>query len=396
MSVFLNNNLNATLPVLAYPFKGENLIGYLLRLDNLNGLLPGTIIKYALRRKKPVRIKDLGDILKIEKEIDTCVLSDLLSMSEDLIRNLMISQIFKRLYRYSSWRISISHPLDLIRVCPLCIEEWKLPNMFLLYDLWSCPVHNVHLVNRCSCGRKIDLSISNKPLICSRKECGKSYNSMIELMNDEGKFFLYKTLEEIFSNDIPLVRSNEKVIKGLKERVNFLTQIKNEAIKCIRKSIISNGNEIELQYDFGKFNTRSLLHLEFLVSIMEEYRLSPYQFYSFKIPRYVEIKSYIKEVKVIKMTYIYGTDVMSDAQLHLQENHIGVLAQLDEELDLSSKFERKSIHGKVNIECDYYMVALRFIISQSRYRCDKYYISELEIEDIKYNNDLFFTIELVK
>ena len=47
--VFIQNNeWKRTLPILNLPFQVESLIGYLLRLDYINGFTPGTLLKNAL------------------------------------------------------------------------------------------------------------------------------------------------------------------------------------------------------------------------------------------------------------------------------------------------------------------------------------------------------------
>lgn len=65
-----NNSWHKTLPVISVPFFGESLFGYLLRVENINGLVPGDIIRTVVPitlidpRKNPFLISIYKHLLK--------------------------------------------------------------------------------------------------------------------------------------------------------------------------------------------------------------------------------------------------------------------------------------------------------------------------------------------
>lgn len=276
-----------TLANLELPFIGESLIGYLLRMDYINKLPPGRIIELCYYFNKHKLNSTYERIRHFERHYLYTTVSRLLNIPEHYLYELSFRCIEKKLYNYNSSFSSRCLNFEL-KICPICIQEWKIPIIFFMKNINTCLIHGVKLIDRCTCGKHIDIFKSESVLCCSNKSCEKPYIELVENQNfyDMGIQYCIQSIYSTYLQDhTPFVHYNEKVITRLNKRIEFLDRIRIKATNYIRKTfpIIMYVQKNILGRHNGKYPEKRF-YFPSIITILFEFSITPYQFLNLNIP----------------------------------------------------------------------------------------------------------------
>ncbi|GEM_PF-4564528 len=120
------------LPKLILPFKGESLIGYLLRIAYVNDLVPSALIKELTTKNIYNEFLKTEDLELLEINIDIPRLSIMLNIPIKLIQDMTLCNIRKKIYRYNCYKSKKSFKYGNLKICPVCLEERKIPQVFII------------------------------------------------------------------------------------------------------------------------------------------------------------------------------------------------------------------------------------------------------------------------
>lgn len=307
-----NESWSNTLPTIDYPFAGESLIGYLLRLDYINGFSPGIVLRMCLIKGHKVNITKERNVELIEELIDIKKLSVITNTPEQVIKSMMISQIRKRIYRFNNYRTKELLHYTRIRICPICIQEWKIPIFNILPHIHTCLIHGTQLINQCWCGKNINLIEGKGKLSCHNIACQKNYIDLVEKIDRGYSYYndqryYYDIYEDYIIHGISVVNQEENVIRGFIKRINYLFEMRNTAFNYLRESLnvkIEKDDTYERRhhyiFDF-------LTQFNYFISFLKSHNVTPYDFYSLDI-----CEEPIFEVKLIELGVVKANTICFD------------------------------------------------------------------------------------
>lgn len=278
------STLNECLPYIDFPFYNECLIGYLLRLDYLNGFSPSSILRLCLK-KDTNQDMDINEysIEDLEESIDLSYISRLTSISPSYINKMKISTIRKKLFRYNCTATKEHFRYGDLKICPECIKQWRIPQIFLFDSVNTCLLHGCELVTFCSCNKKINLLNTTSDLICNKcnTDFSKLYTPSHTPPTDFDSKYLYQSiLTTYLTEDISIIHKNEKLLNGLNKRINYLENIKFAGFKTILKTNYVN-EKAKIVFQKYNRNINEFLNLNFIISLIKEFSISPFQFLSY-------------------------------------------------------------------------------------------------------------------
>ena len=274
--------LNECLPYIDFPFYNESLIGYLLRLDFLNGFSTSSILKICLKKDKDIDINEYS-IEDLEESIDLEYLSRLTNISPPYFNKMKISTIRRKLFRYNCTLTKENFHYGEVKICPECIKNWKLPQLFLFESVNTCLLHSCELISLCSCGRKINLLNTTSDLVCNK--CKAEYSSLFipsyTLPNELDSMYLYQNiLKTYLTEDISIIRKDEKLLAGIIKRINYLENIKIAGFKTVLETSYVN-KKAKIYFERYNRNINEIINLNFLISLIKEFSISPFQFFNY-------------------------------------------------------------------------------------------------------------------
>lgn len=172
----LDPRWNTSYPNFRAPAQGESLPGYLLALDELNGLPAGTTV-WAVKQK------DIGmpnfcapapylraPSLNLE---DVAAIAG--GRSVDEIRLLTLAPVLDWLF--GSHRVTLS-AAPAFRICPACAAQRQVPLVSLLEHLAGCATHGLVLIERCLCSEPIRPFLNQIAFSCSGPGCVRRYDQL--------------------------------------------------------------------------------------------------------------------------------------------------------------------------------------------------------------------------
>ncbi|SET61980.1 TniQ protein [Natronincola peptidivorans] len=363
---------NKTLPVLSNPFQGESLIGYLFRLAFINGLSPNAIIKEVLPEKYLRYNSDPYKIAEIESNIDISKVTEITGITQDYINNISVNGIRKKLYKYNNRHTKNAFKISLMKFCPICIKEWKIPVLFLFNEVNTCLIHGAKLIYKCRCKRTTDLFKVSQPLKCSNKKCSASYRESYQ-KQDYGIIKNQSFVQSIFTNfineDINLVNKNEKIVKSLFRKMIFLQKFKYEDINHIQ-NFFSFYMDIKMPIPYQNYRWHNILKFSEIISKMEEFRFTAYEFSTLKVPEVENFQCKILNVAIDGEKELFSNYKQIDSICILEKFNYLVM-----QLDLFEKhkidYPHKSylynqfsygikIKGKIKVVCNEITVFYEF------------------------------------
>lgn len=187
--------LFSTIPFIVYPFNGESLIGYTLRLDYINSFQPGTLLK------KYLGLKDISVFFRkdIVEYIETNF--DYMSFATDINIPRIVESIslkFKadKKYKFNDFMINNFLYMTELKICPVCIRNWEIPAVFLVKGVDMCLLHKTRLIKQCECGEKITLYSIISGLCCKSSKCKTPLLELITVI-DNGKIEERNRMEQL-------------------------------------------------------------------------------------------------------------------------------------------------------------------------------------------------------
>jgi len=172
-----------SLPIIDYPFKGESLIGYTLRLDFINGFSPGTLLKKYLYFSN-ASVFDRTDIVEYaEYNFDYEKFSSIVNIPR-IAEEISMKFIVESKYEFEDLLINNFFYRTELKLCPICIREWRLPMNFLVKEIDTCVIHKTKLIKHCTCGERITIWSIRKGLYCIHTECNKPLYELINIVED--------------------------------------------------------------------------------------------------------------------------------------------------------------------------------------------------------------------
>lgn len=291
----LANYWNETLPFIVKPFEGESLLGYLLRLDYINGFFPGKLLKELLT------VKDINDKSRMKylnweevfnsgafcKILDLCIdihlLSQRVNIPEKDIRKLTLYDAQQRLsYFVDGQRKSLVYYSEL-KICPICIRKWVIPKYFLVNGTSTCLTHGVKLIKHCICGKKINLFHNPwNSLVCKNKVCKKPYSLQIKKNSAFHENLNYESIINTYIYDensyIINIDEKEKSSEVLMQRLKYLRKVRIFALKHIRAKLPIIINKPVFFDSYEREIAEYNLNLPDIVREICYFKLTPYQF----------------------------------------------------------------------------------------------------------------------
>ena len=380
-----------TLPVIDFPFPGESLLGYLLRLDDLNDFYPGTILKEALHSHKRVTVNCASDLEFIEENVDIAFLSTLLGISEDAIKSLTIAEIRRKIYNSYNNVPKELFNYSSFKICPKCLKDWKIPILFFFNAFDSCLIHGSKLISHCKCGERIDLFNKTHTLSCSNKSCKSSYIDLYETLDIDSTMvdryqYFYFTYNLIISNSIPIVEYSDKDLKVLDDKLDFLYKIKKEAYECLKRAIPINidGRVSYYEHDLARWSKNDGFYS--IVSALYEFKLMPYQFVNLYVPYNIGFESKIIELNVIKKNQLKDDEHKRASYLYDKINNSTAKSRSVYKLNsfitspiLQGYFDNTAFSGKLEVKCMEISVWFEFLVNCSYENALDFRINELKI-----------------
>lgn len=228
ITLLANNTWQNTLPVISHPLSGESLYGYLLRLDFINNLSPGTILDMLKKHTTGKTSLNRPGLFLVGKIFDLKILSKLVALSYREITKLTLAPTIQHLFKSTNIHPSQIGYSTYFKICPICISEMKLPIIHSFKNINICLEHEIELQSRCTCNHKIVL-FSPDATAYHCPNCNTHYSKLPKIAanknSDEYKkeSFLYSSYVELLEDQICLVNNNESLSEGLENRLQFLS-----------------------------------------------------------------------------------------------------------------------------------------------------------------------------
>lgn len=370
----IEDNFHYTLPNLALPSVGESLIGFVLRLDYINGLFPGTILKNALPKEKVALLRMLDDIEEIEAHINTIYIASLVNTQKENIEKTKISYWREKNFGKSDEFSKEILGFDQIKICPICIRKWRIPLIFLIKGMNTCLIHGVKLLQNCICERRIDLFFKEDPLVCARKSCNKSYTTNDAIQYKE----VIKTqgYEQSIVNSLitgTFLQLGKGIINPecLSSKIQFITRMKNEARKYISEYFNFKITFFDYDYPYGG-SIDDKIDIISLIRRLDRINITFYEFLELSPPNnenmMVKIKSLIVD-ETHSLLNNYGWDD-NDWWLYTLSSEINKMLTYKHSFDTAYLIKEvldsmRVIKGAVQVESDWITVCFKFKILRS-------------------------------
>ncbi len=173
---------NTSYPVFRAPASGESLPGFLLSLDDLNGLPAGTTV-WAVKRREigmPRLCTPAPFLRAVWLNLDE-VAAAAGGLARRDVAALTLQPLLAWLWGASS--VTISAPRG-FRICPRCAAERRMSLVSLLEQVRGCARHGVAYVDRCPCGETIQPFLGQHAFSCHGVGCSLGYEQMPEFPLD--------------------------------------------------------------------------------------------------------------------------------------------------------------------------------------------------------------------
>ena len=270
------------LPYIDYPFYNESLIGYLLRLDFLNCFSPADIIKICVPENYHW-VLETDDYELIENSICSKTISILTNISPIVFDKMKLSNIRKSIFKYNCAHTKRLLKYGELKICPECIKNWRISQIFLFDNIESCLLHGLKLISKCDCGHKINIFNNISIPVCNRKSCLKEYSNLCIQADLAPKAFdinqhLQNTFAHYLCNRVPLVQENEKLLKGLQERIKYFRNIEISAYRTIFRT--DKSFRAKIRFNIPSVKIGYTCDLFKIISIQYEFGVSSFHFYS--------------------------------------------------------------------------------------------------------------------
>lgn len=379
---FKDTDWKCALPKIELPFIGESLFGYLLRLDFINGFAPGSIIKNILTTEQFSFLIKSYDMEYFEEVINISELSKLTGLPIEDIDKFRISYVRKKIFGSDDKFTKESLKYSWLKICPVCIANWRIPQLFFFSEVNICPIHGLKLLGRCECFKKIDILAKANPFLCKMKNCNREYTNICESSPKDIKhqFSISSILSSYFYHDMTLALKYENIKEELQKKVSFLIEIRNAAMRQVEKAILTTSYFFKPAYLY-EYYFKNKFDLIALVSILIDYDLSPYQFMNINILEDKIIKTYISEIGISQdveagSKIVEGSKNNDDIFInHLHNSMDNLYKKAIKEVNTTNDYFRIlikglvvqdlpfTIKGKVNVETSNFTVSLDFSVS---------------------------------